>query len=114
MSKKLMDRKNRFRNKIVSFRVSEHEWSTIQRKVLLSGRTKQSYIIDSILDKEINVEGNPFVIRSLHDELVRFSELYETLLDEDNKEMLAHVMYMLDAFTKEKANTKVGNSGARQ
>ena len=55
MSKKNLDRKGRFRNKIVSVRMSEEEAKLLDRRVLLSGLTKQDYIINSILDKEIAV-----------------------------------------------------------
>ena len=77
MSKKNLDRKGRFRNKIVSVRMSEEEAKLLDRRVLLSGLTKQDYIINSILDKEIAVYGSPYVFRSLHDELVHFAKLYE-------------------------------------
>lgn len=53
MSKKNLDRKGRFRNKIVSVRMSEEEAKLLDRRVLLSGLTKQDYIINSILDKEM-------------------------------------------------------------
>lgn len=76
MSKKNVDQKGRFRNKIISFRVSEEEAKLLKRRVLLSGLTKQDYIINSILGKEIVVYGSPFVFRSLHDELVHFANLY--------------------------------------
>ena len=48
MSKKNVDQKGRFRNKIISFRVSEEEAKLLKRRVLLSGLTKQDYIINSI------------------------------------------------------------------
>ena len=62
MSQKVLDRKGRFRNKIISFRVSPEESIMLERKVKLSGLTKQDYLINSILDKEIVVEPNPYVI----------------------------------------------------
>ena len=55
MSQKVLDRKGRFRNKIISFRVSPEESIMLERKVKLSGLTKQDYLINSILDKEIVV-----------------------------------------------------------
>lgn len=65
MSQKVLDRKGRFRNKIISFRVSPEESIMLERKVKLSGLTKQDYLINSILDKEIVVEPNPYVITSI-------------------------------------------------
>lgn len=40
MSKKNVDQKGRFRNKIISFRMSEEEAKLLERRVLLSGLTK--------------------------------------------------------------------------
>ena len=53
MSHKNNDRHGRWRDKIVSFRVSRGEDEMLERKVALSGKTKQNYIIDTLLDKTI-------------------------------------------------------------
>ena len=107
MSKKNVDQKGRFRNKIISFRVSEEEAKLLKRRVLLSGLTKQDYIINSILGKEIVVYGNPFVFRSLHDELVHFANLYGTSIDSDDEEMMVWVLEMILAMrSKDKTIVK--------
>ena len=107
MSKKNVDQKGRFRNKIISFRVSEEEDKLLKRRVLLSGLTKQDYIINSILGKEIAVYGNPFVFRSLHDELVHFTNLYGTAIDSDDEEMMVWVLEMILAMrSKDKTIVK--------
>ena len=107
MSKKNVDQKGRFRNKIISFRVSEEEAKLLKRRVLLSGLTKQDYIINSILGKEIVVYGSPFVFRSLHDELVHFANLYETSIDSDDEEMIVWVLEMILAMrSKDKTIVK--------
>ena len=103
MSKKNLDRKGRFRNKIVSVRMSE-EAKLLDRRVLLSGLTKQDYIINSILDKEIAVYGSPYVFRSLHDELVHFAKLYGTSIDSDDEEMMVWVLEMILAMRKKERN----------
>ena len=107
MSKKNVDQKGRFRNKIISFRVSEEEDKLLKRRVLLSGLTKQDYIINSILGTEIAVYGNPFVFRSLHDELVHFTNLYGTAIDSDDEEMMVWVLEMILAMrSKDKTIVK--------
>ena len=107
MSKKNVDQKGRFRNKIISFRVSEEEDKLLKRRVLLSGLTKQDYIINSILGKEIAVYGNPFVFRSLHDELVHFTNLYGTAIDSDDEEMMVWILEMILAMrSKDKTIVK--------
>ena len=107
MSKKNVDQKGRFRNKIISFRMSEEEAKLLERRVLLSGLTKQDYIINSILGKEIAVYGNPYVFRSLHDELVHFANLYGTSIDSDDEEMMVWVLEMILAMrSKDKTIVK--------
>ena len=88
MSRKNLDQKGRVRGKIVSFRVSPEEWEMLNRKVALSGHTKQDYIISSILEKEIAVYGNPYVFRNLKEELIKFTSLYGTQISEEDEEMM--------------------------
>ena len=93
--------------KIVSFRVSNEEAEMLNRKVALSGHTKQDYKISSILNKEIAVYGSPYVFRSLHDELIRFTSLYGTMVSEDDEEMMIWVLKMILAMkSKKKAKVK--------
>ena len=102
--RKTYDNKGRLRNKVVAFRMSEEENELLNRKVALSGKTKQDYIIGSILEKEITVQGNPYVFRSLKDELVRFVNIYGTPIQDDDEEMMIWVLEMILAMrTKEKS-----------
>lgn len=97
MSRKNLDQKNRVRGKIVSFRVSPEEWEMLNRKVALSGHTKQDYIISSILEKEIAVYGNPYVFRNLKEELIKFTSLYGTQISEEDEEMMVWTLKMIIA-----------------
>ena len=101
MSKKNLDQKGRIRNKIVSFRMSEEEVKLLDRRVLLSGLTKQDYIINSLLGKEIAVYGNPYVFRSLHDELMKLINIYGMKIeDEDDEEIIALTLKTILAMRK--------------
>ena len=106
MSKKNLDKKGRFRGKIISFRVSEEEAEILHRKVALSGHTKQDYIIGCILNKDIAVYRNPYVFRSLHDELIHFASIYGTRVSEDDEEMMIWVLQMILAM-KSKNKAKI-------
>lgn len=97
MSRKNLDQKGRVRGKIVSFRVSPEEWEMLNRKVALSGHTKQDYIISSILEKEIAVYGNPYVFRNLKKELIKFTSLYGTQISEEDEEMMVWTLKMIIA-----------------
>ena len=107
MSKKNLDQKGRIRNKIVSFRMSEEEVKILDRRVLLSGLTKQDYIINSLLGKEIAVYGNPYVFRSLHDELMKLINIYGMKIeDEDDEEIIALTLKTILAMRK-KGKTEI-------
>lgn len=69
MSTKNLDSKGRLRNKIVSFRMSPEEANTLDEFVKLSGLTKQDYLIDRALQRDVKVQGNPRVYKALRNEL---------------------------------------------
>ena len=106
MSKKNLDQNGRLRNVVVGFRMSEEEVDLLNRRVLISGLTKQEFIINSILGKEVTVYGNPYVFRSLQDELIKFIKLYGKGLEDENDEMLELTLKKILAMRK-KGKTEV-------
>ena len=81
---KNLDKKGRWRNKTVAFRMSEPEVKILDNLVSLSGLTKQDYIIKRLLCKDIVVVGNTRVykalknhIEQLYTELKRLSNMQE-------------------------------------
>ncbi len=69
MSLKNRDSKNRWRNKVVAFRVSPEEDEQIETAVRLSGLTKQDYITRRLTGRDVVVQGNPRVYKALRDQL---------------------------------------------
>lgn len=69
MSAKNLDKKNRWRNVIVSFRVSPEESEDLNRRVKLSGLNKQDYIIKRLSVRDIIVQGNPRVFKALRNQM---------------------------------------------
>ena len=69
MSLKNLDRKNRWRNKTVAFRVSPEEDAQLETAVRLSELTKQDSITRRLLEREVIVQGNPRVYKALRNEL---------------------------------------------
>lgn len=69
MSAKNRDEHNRWRNKTVAFRVSPKESNELDMKVKLSGLTKQDYLINRTLQRDIVVVGNPKVYVALKKKL---------------------------------------------
>ena len=59
MSQKVKDDKNRWRNKVVAFRVSPEEGEELDKRWRLLGyRTKQDYLIESVLKNKVTAVGN--------------------------------------------------------
>ncbi len=87
---KNLDNKGRWRNRTVSFRVSEKEGKLIDDCVALSGLTKQDYIIRKLQCRDVIVQGNPRVYKALRNKM---EEIYEELkrlesCSEENDELL--------------------------
>lgn len=74
MSLKNTDRKNRWRNKTVAFRVSPEEDAQIEIAVQLTGLTKQDYITRRLLCQDVVVQGNPRVFKALRNQLAAVLE----------------------------------------
>lgn len=100
MSAKNRDNKNRWRNKTVAFRVSPEEDEKIETAVRLSGLTKQDYITQRLMCRDVMVQGNPRVYKALRDQLaavldeLRRIEAGNSVDDEllDNIELIAAIM----------------------
>ena len=85
MSAKNLDNHYRWRNRTVAFRVSEEENMLIDTFAKLSGHTKQDYITDRLLCRDVVVQGNPRVYKALRDHLA--AVLQELKRIEDNSEV---------------------------
>ena len=66
---RVLDQQGRWRNKIISFRMSPEEDEVLKARVKLSGLTKQDYIINRLLGHEIKVVGNPRIYKALKREM---------------------------------------------
>ena len=64
-----LDKQGRWRNKIVSFRMSKEEVILLDNLVSLSGLTKQDYIIKRLLCKDVVVVGNTRVYKALKNQM---------------------------------------------
>lgn len=83
------DYKGRWRNKTVAFRVSEEEAKLLDDLVALSGLTKQEYIMQRLLNREVVVQGNPRVYKALKNQMERIYEELKRLEEcsEESDEM---------------------------
>lgn len=73
---KHLDTRGRWRNKTVAFRMSPEESDDLDIRVKLSGLTKQDYIINRLLEREIVVQPNTRVFKALKNQMTEIlSEL---------------------------------------
>lgn len=63
--------KNRKRNCTVAFRMTEMERDLLDEKVKLSGRLKQEYLAEAVLNHEVTFVGDRQVFNTLRDNLKR-------------------------------------------
>ena len=70
MSEKNRDAKNRWRTVTVAFRLSPEENEELTTRVKMCGcRTRQEYIIQSILHQKVVAIGNPLMLVSFRQNL---------------------------------------------
>ena len=96
-----MDKHNRWRNKAVSFRVSQEEDTKIETAVKLTGLTKQDYIIHRLLCRDVVVQGNPRVYKALRDQLATvLDELHRIEAGQGVNEELLDTIQMITTIMK--------------
>ena len=78
---KSLDNKGRWRNVIISFRMSQQERDDLNVRVKLSGLTKQDYIIKRLSERDIVVQPNTRVYKALRNQM---AEILEELKRIDN------------------------------
>ena len=96
MSEKNYDRKGRWRSKTVAFRMSPEENEELDVRVKLSGFTKQEYLINRALEKEIIVRGNPRVYIALKRQLEKVLQELKTLQGETPSEELLDTICLIN------------------
>ncbi len=108
MSKKVYDTQGRWRNKIVAFRTSSEENATLDKLVSLSGLSKQEYLIQRVLKKDITVKPNPYVHKCLSKQLHYFINLLENQnfmeLNNDDYEVMKFMLKIINGLTEENSN----------
>lgn len=96
MSKKARDGQGRWRCQTIGVRVSPEENKKINELAALSGKTKQDYCIDRMLQRDVVVMGNPRVHKALRNQMEKLCEAFTGLckVEEVPPEAL-HVLEMV-------------------
>lgn len=71
MSHKNLDRRGRWRNKTIAFRVSPEENEAINIRAQISGLSKQEYLCRRSMEQDITVIGNPRVYKALKERMIQ-------------------------------------------
>ena len=96
MSAKAVDAQGRWRSITVGFRVSPEEDSQIETLVSLSGMTKQDYILNRLLNRDVVVQGNPRVYKAMRDHLAAvLMELQRIEAGENISDELTDIIRMI-------------------
>lgn len=90
--------KNRYRNKILNFRISEDEKLKIEKRIELSGLNKQDYFIQSCINQKVICYGNVKTFEKIKEDLI---EIKQTLsirgdLNEVQLESLKMILQLYD------------------
>ncbi len=99
MSEKNRDDKNRWRNITVAFRMSPEENEELTQRVKMSGcRTRQEYIIQSVLHQKVVAIGNPLMLVSFRQNLQHIEAELERLQEagDMDPELLTPIRTMLE------------------
>ena len=110
MSDKNLDRKGRWRNRVVAFRVSDEEAELLNRLVDISGLTKQEYLIKKTTDRRVVVKGSIRVFGALKVQLTfvyeELKRLTEVTPDNDDLIELLKVITLILLKIEENQNLK--------
>lgn len=103
-----LEKTGRKRNKNVAFRVNDDEWKYLNELISVSELNKQQYYLSKLLDREINVYGNPKTYKNLKKLLKEYSEKIDRYINENKKldlyelTILLHITEMLNALNNER------------
>lgn len=104
MSEKNVDQHGRWRNKTIAFRVSPEESEKIDEAVRLSGHTKQDYIVNKLLNRDVVVERSPRTYKLLKDEMTNIYKELQRISnpDECSEDFLETIQYVTEIYEQMK------------
>ena len=110
MSEKRMDKKNRWRNVVVAFRMSPEEAEELNTQVALSGLSKQDYLIKCCLQHEIKVVCGRKVARQMQMYLEAVLEELQFLEEGQvpQEELLTPLVHIIEILNKSEEDENYG------
>ena len=103
--KKIKNEKNRKRNRILNFRVSQEEYDLINKQVEISGLSKQDYFIQLLGEHKINITADYRVLDAIAKEIFQLARVIKKFgkLDEEAQDILLYVLEIYEEIKQEKS-----------
>ena len=106
ISKKTSNKdKNRKRNRILNFRVSQEEYDLINKKIEISGLKKQDYFIQILLNHEVKLVSDYRLSDNIAKEIFQLAKAIKKFgkLDDDEADILIYILEIYEEIKKEKS-----------
>lgn len=96
--------KNRKRNRILNFRVSEEEYDLINKKIAISGLKKQDYFLQMLLNHEVNLVSDYRLSDNIAKEIFQLAKVIKKFgkLNDDEADILIYILEIYEKIKKEK------------
>lgn len=97
--------KNRKRNRILNFRVSEEEYDLIiNKKIAISGLNKQDYFIQMLLNHEVKLVSDYRLSDNIAKEIFQLAKVIKKFgkLNDDDADILIYILEIYEEIKKEK------------
>ena len=97
--------KNRKRNRILNFRVSEEEYNLINKKIVISGLKKQDYFIQMLLNHEVKLVSDYRLSDNIAKEIFQLAKVIKKFgkLNDDEDDILIYILEIYEEIKKEKS-----------
>lgn len=104
-AKRKKNEKNRKRNRILNFRVSQEEYDLINKQVEISGLPKQDYFIQLLGEHEINITADYRVLDAIAKEVFQLARVIKKFgkLNEEEQDILLYVLEIYEDIKQEKS-----------
>ena len=103
--KKIKNEKNRKRNRILNFRVSQEEYDLINKQVEISGLSKQEYFIQLLGEHQIKIKADYRVLDAISKEIFQLAKVVKKFgkLNEEEQDVLLYILETYEEIKKEKS-----------
>ena len=101
MSVKSLDTHGRWRSLTIAFRISPEDNEQLNRLAQLSGLTKQEYITQRLLCRDVIIQGNPRVYKALRENMIAIQTELERIaagesIPDDILELMQYIAQIME------------------